>query len=440
MNNFEFFSDLLLNFNLFIELLFCSILIHYVLFRRIIQSILDPYLLAVFASVFSFTDVVFMYSLNKVQNELLIHFLITQTTFFLGLVFFRRRKVKIHSKLRNRDSDFTNSNRLFFYFFTFTYLVSQGIIYLTKGIPILMASRLETFSEGTGEGVLGRITEVTSIIAIYSFFLINKNGVELRRKIFNYLLLILIFITFVLSGSKSSFLLIAHVFWCFNYLMQQRGIETGFEVFVKKNRKKIVLFSIALISLIVTIQSKNENSDVSSGEINPLLEISLRFVYSGDIYWYAYPNKTYEIITRENSFMALFSDFLGLFRIYNWDKLPEVIGLTLKKYHHPSEIITGSNARHNIFGLVYFGYYGSILFSFCLGTIISFIRNRLPNLLSSSLINGAICTYLIIKISGFDTDPQLTLTYLNNLLFIFPVLYLIYRFIDDTIHVKNTTN
>jgi hypothetical protein len=199
---------------------------------------------------------------------------------------------------------------------------------------------------------------------------------------------------------------------------------------IKKQMKKIVVISLLLVTFIISIQSKEKNEEFEEA-INPAVEMISRFVYSGDIYWYAYPDNIYKIIPPNRPLEALFGDFLGLFRLYDWDELPSAIGLTLKRYHHPSDVISGSNARHNVFGLIYFGFYGSILFSFLIGVSISFVRNRLAGIINYTFVGGGIFTYLILKTSGFDTDPTLTLSYLNNLLVIFPVLFIGYLLIVE---------
>ena len=57
------------------------------------------------------------------------------------------------------------------------------MIYVTKGIPLLKESRLETFADGGGEGVLGRIVDVTSIFCLYSFFKIIKYKFKYQKLI-----------------------------------------------------------------------------------------------------------------------------------------------------------------------------------------------------------------------------------------------------------------
>lgn len=62
-------------------------------------------------------------------------------------------------------------------------------------------------------------------------------------------------------------------------------------------------------------------------------------------------------------------------RLVDWSQLPEHLGITTYQFHHTADTLMGPNARHNVFGYVMFGMYGSILFSFCLGAITGTIRN-----------------------------------------------------------------
>lgn len=440
MNNYEFFGDVLDNINLFFGILFLSLIFHYFLFRSQIKSFIDPYFFAVFSSAFCLTDVFFMYFINKISFYIFSSYVLTQISFFLGFYSFKKRKTPIVN-VKNLDEkpDVSLNDLIAFYFFSFIYLTSQVIIYATKGIPLFMVSRLETFSDGGGSGVLGRITEVSSIFSLYSFFLVIKVDKIRLSESFKYIIISLIFLTFMLSGSKGSFLTIFYVFWTYIVFSQLKGGE--YQVYLrllKKNIKRIVFFSVSLACLVIYIQSKNkqEEADISEA-MNPIVEMAFRFVYSGDIYWFSYPNNVYQSIPSDRGITALFGDVFGLFRIYDWTELPEAIGLTMKRYHHPSDIIMGSNARHNVFGLIYYGFIGSIFFSYTLGLMLSFIRNKLPSYLNYTFFGGGVFTYLIIKTAGLDTDPPLTVTYLDNLFFVFPILFLGYLVLVELMKFKN---
>lgn len=425
MNNFEFYRIILENIYLFCFILLISFLIHYLFFRKLIYTILDPYLLPVISSVFSFTVVVFLSLCNEIPIYTFTNFIFTEFSFWVGLFFFKKPNIlkKNYAKQYSNDLNKVSNNLVIssFYFFSFIFIISQFIIYYIKGIPLFMESRLETFSDGGGLGFLGRITDICSIFSIYSFFLSLKTSSKsfLRISLFSVILF-----TLLLSGSKSSFLIIFFVFFSISIIKCANNIKNDLYFKVSFfNKILIACFTLFFVLSIIFIQSKNDALNPEE-QLNPFFSLLLRFVHSGDIYWYSYANDVYKQIDNKRWFTALFNDFLGLFRIFKWNELPEAIGITLKNIHHPSDVPQGPNARHNVFGLIYFGYIGSIIFSFLIGFIISFIRNKLPLLLKFNLLNGFIFTYLLIKVSGFDSDPMLTITYFDNLLFIFPFLYL----------------
>lgn len=435
MNNYEFYDIALNNIYLFIASFIFSILIHYFIFRSHIKSILDPYFLAIISSIFCFSDVFLLYFTSNISFYLFFNYLLTQIAFFIGIYTFKSRK---NINVLNKTNLISNkySNIIAFYFFSAVYFASQLIIYQIKGIPLFMESRLETFSNGGGAGVLGRISDVSSIFSLYTFFVVVKIDKFRISECPKYITFLLLFVTFFLSGSKSSFLTAFTVFWCFIIFTKINGGDYyKYLKFLKRNTRIIMVLSLMIVLIIIFIQSSNPNI-LSENVVSPYLALILRLVHSGDVYWYAYPNDIYLSINGEKWFSALFTDTLGLLRINEWEKLPEAIGITLKNIHHPSDIPQGPNARHNIFGLIYFGKYGSLFFSYCLGIVLSFIRNKLPYFLRADILGGGIFTYLMCKGASIDTDPMLTITYFNNLIFIFPFLFFTYLIIKEILNLK----
>jgi hypothetical protein len=435
MNNFDFYSIVLNNIVLSSFFLIFSLIVHFLIFRPLVNSVVDPYFLSILSSIFSTSVVLILAYTRNISMQLFLSFVLTQLGFFIGLFTFRFRKEPNVSIRVNFKQNY-NSHLIAFYFFSFIYLLSQGVIYVIKGIPLFMESRLETFTGGGGSGVFGRISDVSSVFSLYAFFLVVK--IDRFRLVdgFKYLTLVLIFITLFLSGSKSSFLIVLYVFWCFIFFARVKGDNVSvYYQFFKKNIKIIILGGLGLVSVIISIQSNSNGLDEIG--LNPIIALILRFIHSGDVYWYAYPNNVYLLVNGERWFAALFTDTLGLLRLIEWDQLPEAIGITLKNIHHSSDILQGPNARHNVFGLIYFGLYGSILFSFILGALLSFIRNVLPYLVNNNYFGGGIFTFLMCKGAALDTDPMLAITYFNNLIFIFPVLYVGYLFVRQIL-LKNS--
>lgn len=428
MNNYEFYAVALDNINFFLILIVSSLLVHYLIFRYQVPSILDPYFLAVVSSAFCMADVFLLYFTDHTTSYVFSNYIFTQLSFFLGLFTFgvRRKWTSIEVEPAKEPRIKIKTDLLAFYFFSIVYLLDQAAIYLLKGIPLLMQSRLETFADGGGLGVLGRISDVCSVFSLYLFFSVIKIDKFRISEIPKYLVLLLIFATFLLSGSKSSFLIVFNIFWCYIVFAFLKGGNYMFFLRILKNNiKPILAISLLIVSGIIFIQTSREVQNPED-RLNPILSLALRFVHSGDVYWYAYPNNVYLTIPSDHWFAALFNDPLGFLRIISWDKMPEALGITLKNIHHPSDILQGPNARHNVFGLIYYGFFGSILFSYFLGLFLGFVRNKLYLLLSYNKLGGFIFTYLMLKIAAIDSDPMLTITYLTNLIFIFPVIYVTY--------------
>ena len=438
MNNYEFYEVALNNISLFFSILIFSVFLHYFVFRSQVKSILDPFFLAVISSVFCLTVVFLLYLTNNISFYLFASYILTQFGFILGLYTF---KVKKSSLDYNQGVvKYNNFNGLVgFYFFSFVYLISQGLIFKLKGIPLFMESRLETFASGGGTGILGRISDVSSIFSIYAFFLVIKIDKFRISELFKYIVFLLICITFFLSGSKSAFLIVFNVFWCYIIFAKIKGGNyLAYFKLLKDNIKLILISSLLIVCFIIYIQSANPVNSANNG-LNPIFALLLRFVHSGDIYWYAYPNNVYLQIPDSHWFSALFNDTLGFLRLQSWEKLPEAIGITFKNIHHPSDIPQGPNARHNVFGLIYYGFFGSILFSYIVGLVLGFIRNKLPYIIKNDIFGGSVCTYLICRGSSIDSDPMLTITYFNNIIFVLPILYFMYIVLIEFLKLKPNT-
>ena len=94
---------------------------------------------------------------------------------------------------------------------------------------------------------------------------------------------------------------------------------------------------------------------------------------------------------------------------------------------HNTEEIRGPNPRHNVFGLVYFGYLGSFIFSYFVGYIISYTRNKLYIYLPKDTVGGLI--YLIFASSFIIANTDLLLAldkFINFSLVFIPVIFLAY--------------
>jgi hypothetical protein len=420
MNNYQFYEVLVLHPWAYLTCLALSACLHTIVFRRLVITFFDPLFLFIVFEVFASSTVYFLYAFDHVSTYNFINFIFCQAAFFSGIHLFRSLKPRITTILKSNLS-FTEqvqvlkNNVVIFYISTLLLLMCQSIVYAWKGIPLFMDSRLDTFATSKGEGILGRILDVTAICSLFCFFSVIRFDFPRKSELPKYFLIFLVFITFFLSGSKSTFLLLIYSFWTFLIFSILKGSHFTRPLRVlKKYTKSIVISCVLLVLAVITIQTKQSE--------NGWFMLGLRFVHSGDIYWYAYPNDVYKTLDGSEPFKALFADTFGMLRIYKWDELPQAIGIILKDFHHPTKELDGPNARLPIFGLVYFGFAGSILFSFIVGVIFSFTRNVLPLILGKSVVSGVVFSYLMIKLPSLATDPIVGVTAIDNLIFVLPFI------------------
>lgn len=103
------------------------------------------------------------------------------------------------------------------------------------------------------------------------------------------------------------------------------------------------------------------------------------------------------------------------------------LGFQLFQYHYDVDIMTGPNSRHNVFGLFYFGFLGSIIFSFLVGYLSSFFRNVIFYRVNGS-VTGLISYVSLAMIAPFFAQdlPGLALDKLLSF-FIFFLFYTLFH-------------
>lgn len=433
MNNFEFFYLFYNQQPLFWFAFALCACVFYLLYKPYVISILDPLLFSAIITSFGASVVLFMYFTGAIKPFYLASYFVTQFAFILGIYSF-----KPFNSLKNvyqiKKLNIPNSTLLLKFFFVINSLLLiffQIQVFIVAGIPIFANSRLDTFSGGSGFGIISRFIEVTQIFSstLLFYLLINKNlRLGFFMKLYTYLFAILLIIFAILNGSKGGILLVlytAFTAWIFSF---DQSINLKVSLFIKKY--KIIILS-STICIALTVVFLQTNSDLN---LNPIEILGTRFIFAGDVFWYAYPNDVIIKFNNYNGIKALFTDFIGFFRFENWDKLTGHFGVDLFSYHHFSTATSGPNARHNVFGLLYFGFWGSALFSLLIGILVSVIRNLLPVYLPKSFFSMCVLSYLFIKVvPAIDTDPILCFTYLNNLFIVTPILlflvFIAYKFL-----------
>jgi oligosaccharide repeat unit polymerase len=429
MNNYEFLALLYRNIFLYIFIILSILLIYYLVFRKFFFTILDPLVLSIFLSAFASGVVVLLYIKSEISNFIFLQFILSQLLFLFGLFVFKPIVVEdiIKNKYK-RLKKFTFKNELLFIEILFLVIsliliILQVYVYITRGIPLFKRSRLEVFADGSGFGIINRILNISIISTFYLVFHFLFFLKKIRIKIYVYFILIFLILTSILTGSKSSFLIIGYVFSCFIFFNMLGSQIKPLEYFRKIRKTSIIIiFAGIIVALFVlSVQRQSQNP------IGPVASLLYRFVDTGSIYWYSYPNDVYKTINSTRPFIVLFGDLLGFLRIVPWQFQDINPGLVLFRYHHPefSSIIMGPNMRHNVFGLVYFGFFGSLIFSFLIGILTSFCRNFLLKSLPGNFMIGILYTLFYINVITLETDPILAFTYINNIFIVFPIFIIL---------------
>ncbi len=412
-------EDLLLSVIITIVTIFFGIIV----FRKHIKSIFDPLFLHILMSYAGYSVVLVLFWKSEIDNKYLISFFCTQISFVFGFLLLK----PMSENGGNKKVFFFKENEelvvnYIFYTSLIVLFVSQLAVYSFSGIPLLKESRLETFSGGGGFGVLNRFIPVCSVIVtticIQGIFF-NEERVKLIRRVILKLSLFIVVIFALLSGSKSGFLsIIFTMFFVSSYVGAKNSyLAKYFEDKSKRIQWLLMILAFFSAVCIVLIQTRMQES-----RVNPLLHLAMRFVSTGDVFMYAYPNNTLEILDDTNGWSALFKDILGFFRFYSWSELPVHLGLNIYQTTYESDLVMGPNARHNIFNYHYFGLYYGCLISFVLGVLVSFLRNKLPHLISSSRFGLVVFVLFAIDALAFEVDPPYAISlFFSKLIVLFAI-------------------
>lgn len=414
---------LLLNDNipLYLWSLLGSFCLYFLIYRKMFISIIDPVMFTVLFSTFGFSVVIFLYLTKSIDTKYLISYLLTQSAFILGFFSYKslkRSQIVAPVKTQSFESEMLFVNIVFFVCSSL-YIIIQLLSYVVVGIPLLSGNHVDIYSNSGGWGILGRFIDVLKPVSIflliYYFF---KKEVSLFFYLYKYFVLAMVFVFFALAGSRSEFMTIGLIFFCFLILNGDKLKQ----YFNKIRFYEIMLLSLAMCFVFFTIffQSKHQE-DGASG----LSVFLFRLVASGDVYYFAYPNNNIEQISNAHPFLALFGDIFSTLRIVPRQDQPVVIGYQLFQLFGESDTVAGPNSRHNVFGYVYYGFYDSIIFSYVMGLSLSFVRNKLFFVLRRNVLGQILFVFLYMQIANIETDPQMVVSNLENVFLIFPVILLI---------------
>lgn len=403
------------NIKLYIILFVCTTILYFFIFRKVYISFIDPLIFNTLYSAFGFSVVWFLYYTSNIDIKYLISYLLTQIAFWTGL--FSIKSLSKKSILAEKTMLFFKEEILFlkslFFVTTLTYVAMQLLSYEVIGIPLLLGSHVDIYNGSGGWGILGHFIEVLKPLSIYLLlYFIFKKKSSFFFDLYKYLFLILLLVFFALSGSRSDFMTLGFVLFCYLILNASEEKKSFFKI--GRYEKIIIITGLFFVFLTIIVQSS------SYGGTSSLSIFLFRLVASGDTYFFSYPHKLIETIHGNKPFLALFGEIFATLRLVPRSNLPQVLGLQLYNIFYNSEVTAGPNARHNVFGYIYFGFYGSIIFSYSLGILLSYLRNNLFFKLRRSSVGQILFILLYLNFSIFETDPPVSFSGIENAMVVLP--------------------
>lgn len=412
MNNLSFYNLLFANAWTFVWATIIALCIYFLVFRKWLVSFLDPFVLAAITSMFGFAVVLFLYLVDQIDFYYFASYLLTQFAFFGGMLFFNKvnlRWGRPRPTFRLVEQD--KLLQLFFLFISVAVIGIQLTIYAVRGIPMFMESRLDAAIGGSGFGFLFRFLPFWSlcIIMLSYYFIETRNSM----RYFAYVMLGVLTIFMVLGGSKSAIWIFFVTLFGYITLFSSRWSKP-----VKK-REPLFIGVGVLFGLLIIV-----GTGVGEGFGNSLLFFVNRFIFTGDAYWTTYPNGCIEMLDGSQPGVVIFSDFFHLTRIIPSDQQPYPYGMGVDIYrlHAVNDFsIQGPNPRHNIMGYVLFGFWGSAIYSFIIGSVIGVARNLFFNSKNRNIFVKLIIFFLYSSIFAFEADVVLALTSINSLAIVITV-------------------
>ncbi len=396
------------------------------LFRKQLNSFFDPLFFTVVFTAFAAADVVFLWWLDLIDTRYFVQFVSTEAAFFIGISLFRPAKCRNNAFIKaGADAKpylvlWHGGERRFlvvlYILSSAIFVLTQGITYVIRGIPILYASRLEYYSVGGGIGSLDRILNVTWFISCYLLMYCIEAKVRIPRTLHCFVGAALVG-SAILSGSKATFVAILFAMFYFRFLRRGDPTRSTFDKFLARFQKATLVLTILAAALVIWIQT------VSSNPFVVIETFYVRFASFGDAYFMAYPRHVVDMIPSNGAFLALFGNLLAPFRIVHYEDMPEILGYQIYRIIYGFDNFTGPNARHNIFGLVYFGRVGCMFFSLALGMIVGFVRNSLPVFVRSGSAVEPVYAFLAISCVSASVDFTAVMKDIVSVISVVPILY-----------------
>lgn len=419
----------------FILLTTVAVACQFIFLKKTLFSLFDPLCIYLFTNSFSIAFVIYLFIDGEITDgSYFISFFACNIAFALGLNIATKRFKKLDINQITLNKKQVNESikidkllyTLLYIIFIITILANIFLILQTGELPLLSnnADSAKVTSRQDGLGIVFRVNDVLlplgiSIVLFKIFPPLSKiNSASANQFNLIFILVILILI-FVSGGAKGSALALIAIF------IPCQLLNTYFSSHYKLVIDRLVSSILPVGCLLAFyILLKNFN-DVKY--LDPFEGLMVRIVAYGDAFYYFYK---YDLMKKFdlnffNYIIDTLNPLLSLLKITSYDTaigeklLIESINLTTGGF--------GPNAPYPVYGLMYFGFLGSCIFSFIIGCITSLVRTKLlfwtlNNPSELNMVIYTICFYHILKLPS-DYTSFLSALY-ASLIFVTPVFIL----------------
>ena len=279
------------------------------------------------------------------------------------------------------------------------------------------ATKVTSFTEGTG--IIKRLD--WGMLYVSGLFLIVM--FLLRKQAKYAVLFCFILVIPALGGSKGAllfFVLAISLLSCFGHIKNDK-------LFKKIRIGGFILLGIAIVLAGIIIRYSNS---VDSYE-GILFSFVARFLFYGDSMMFYYNKPVIDYFSGYNIINYFSDDFNSVFGLLRLTPYTEQLGYRLVNYYFNINSNTwGPSIPFYIKGNMYFGYYGSFIYSFVIGSIIGFVRNRFYKIVrqhSPALAYSLIVIYINMMIYTLAQDSPVFISVMfDTVLLSLPVIAIVF--------------
>jgi hypothetical protein len=397
----------------FIFSLGLAVLLNLIFVRKLVFSILDPWVLLFFNQMMILAVIIYSFLSNNISSYHFIFFIVSWFSFITGLYVFKNSLIYFNFKARTVLNKVATAISLNVYLFIFC--VNAILIFILMGIPLL-SSQSRTISDysnmGTGYGLFYYLNwglqEIIKLLSLKSW-LIDK-----KRKSGLFALSILIVFNILNGGSRAMYLDIILYFGLGIFYLRK---------FKNLTVKTPIFFKVALVLLPFFILFSFKSAVIVGYESNVVLAFIKRTIGTAEGPFYYFIKNAYSGFSGLNLISYHLSGILPYFGYIDKNAIDLGVNLTAFSDLNFGTAGYGPNPTMYVVGHIALGSYGFI-YCFLIGVVLSFFRYRFKaNFLLWMLLN-----YLLTSLVVDGTLMFLSLFYivLISPVFIF-VFYMLSR-------------